>query len=332
MFPVDRAWKRQPGQVTRKLGVDYFSNAVGWCRSCGNDVLDWAVGVGGRVVQVDPRGPAAGFARSAVALGALLTMLATPKDQLFFRSLQYPHGVICTGLNAKLGLYCGFPNLLPGVRGVIGYIILVLVVAGLFPALTSWLHAWFAWSFASSVPVIDGGDQIAQALTLLFIVFHLGDVRPTHWGRRMKSLRIDLATAPIRASAIMLFAIQGSVVYLHASIAKFGVHEWGNGTAIWYWLQEPSFSPPGWLYVPLNALFSHAFTAIVATYGVLAFEFILGVAIIFPAKMRRRLLIPGLLLHLVFAMTFGLWSFLCSMSSLLIMYLYVGTAYSRNGG
>ncbi len=291
---------------------------------------DRFLNIGGTILSVDPREPAAGLARSLLALGTLLTMLATPRDQLFFRSDQHPEGVACGELANRFGLYCIFDRT-HSITYIISFAILLAVVLGVFPGILSWLHAWLAWSFVHSVPIIDGGDQIAQALTLLFVVFHFGDMRLTHWHTNSMFAHVDRLFAPVRAAAVLLFMIQGSVVYLHASIAKFGVPEWPNGTAIWYWMQDPTFAPPHWLYVPINALLSYAPTALLVTYGILAFEFILGVAIFFRTSARRSLLVPGLVLHVVFAMVFGLWSFLCSMSSLLIMYTYVPTFYSLRG-
>lgn len=284
--------------------------------------------LGAMVLEIDPRGRAAGLARSLLALGTLLTILATPQDQLFFRSTQYPEGVVCSELGRNLSLYCILdPS--SWVTNAISILILLAVISGIVPMFTSWLHAWLAWSFAQSAIVVDGGDHVAQALTLLFIIFHFGDRRLTHWNQKPPESRLKLIFAPVRAAAVLLFSIQGSAIYLHASIAKFGIPEWANATAIWYWLRDPTFAPPSWLFNPLNALLSYAPTAIVITYGVLAFEFLLGIAILLRASARRLLLIPAITLHVGFALAFGLWSFLLSMSSLLIMYLYVSTYYSE---
>lgn len=286
--------------------------------------------IGSMILAVDPRGPAAGRARSLLSLGTFLTMIATPRDQLFFRSASYPNGVVCGDLANGISLYCIFDRESP-LPYVISFAILLAVILGVLPMVTSWLHAWLAWSFVHSVPIIDGGDQVAQALTLLFIIFHFGDMRLTHWHTESTFVRIDTFFSPVRAGAVFLFEIQASVIYLHASIAKFAVPEWANGTAIWYWMQDPTFAPPRWIYIPLNALLSYVPSALLITYGVLAFEFVLGVAILLRASLRCRLLLPGLLLHLGFAMVFGLWSFLCSMAALLIMYTHVSASYRMEG-
>lgn len=280
------------------------------------------------IIERDPHIILTGASRSILALGTFLTLIATPRQQLFFRSPNYPRGVSCLEEARTLSLYCLQDPYSGQIAYIISIVVLLTVMVGAMPWLTSILHFWVAWSFVKSVPVIDGGDQVAVALTGLFVIFHFGDLRSHHW-----KIRDDYSTQPaifriIWWSALALFSIQGLVIYAHAFIGKLSVPEWSNGTSVWYWLNDPTFTPPQPIKFMLLQLSNSWIGTVLLNYGVLAVEALLAFAITFSSRNKMRMSVIGIMLHFIFAITFGLWSFMYSMICVLTMYLIVPSRLS----
>lgn len=107
-------------------------------------------------------------------------------------------------------------------------------------------------------------------------------------------------------------------VYLHASIAKFGVAEWADGTALWYWSRQQVFGFPEYLRAVADSLFSVGWIVASATYGVLAIEMFLGLAVCMARRWKALAMIIGFLFHLGIAVALGLISFAFSTFGLLV--------------
>ncbi|MDO5099397.1 MAG: hypothetical protein Q4D85_11685 [Corynebacterium sp.] len=281
---------------------------------------DRLIVVGSTMKQFTPHNRLSAIARSLLGAGTLLTFTFTPREVLFFASDSYPSGVICDGLAARYGLYCAWQDNLT-ISYILTFFILAAVIFGILPGIISWAHFWVVWSFATQSPLIDGGDQIAQALALIFLVFHFGDFRLTHWENRYPSAKSLTYFFPFWWAAVILFIAQGFVVYFHASIGKIFVPEWANGTGIWYWLTDPTFAPPEHISTVLLLVFGTTYLGQLVTYSILIIEFCLAIGFLFKPMVRKILFSMGIMLHVGFALTFGLWSFLFSMSSLLILHL-----------
>ncbi|MDF5820098.1 hypothetical protein P4N68_03240 [Corynebacterium felinum] len=276
--------------------------------------------VGTIMMEANPHRRLAGIARSLLGFGTFLTFILTPRDALFFSSESAPHGAVCEGSFSRVGLYCALaPNWT--LSYVFTFIILIAVMSGVLPGIVSWIHFWFQWSFASQSPIVDGGDHIAQALALIFILFHFGDTRLTHWHNHPPNKPLPVFRLSLWWAAIILFMVQGFVVYFHAAVGKFVVPEWLNGTGVWYWISDPTFGPPSFIATPLLWIFGLPYLGQFATYLVLIVEFVLGIGCLFRSQFKKILFIIGIILHTGFAITFGLWSFLISMAALLIMHL-----------
>ncbi|WP_169719967.1 hypothetical protein [Actinomyces slackii] len=203
----------------------------------------------------------------------------------------------------------------------ISLIILLSVIVGVLPWLTSILHFWLMWSFVHSVPIIDGGDQVALAMTAIFVMYHFGDLRLHHWSGRRKYFGQPIVLRAIWWSALILFSIQGSVIYAHAVLGKLNVPEWANGTSVWYWITDPTFSPPEPFLSILKFVSGSWLGTVLLNYGVLGIEAMLALALLARPRTKIRIAMIGVMLHTAFALAFGLWSFLCSMICVIIMYL-----------
>jgi len=176
-----------------------------------------------------------------------------------------------------------------------------------------------SWSLVANATIQDGGDQITTVLTLLLIPVALTDPRRWHW-QRTPERGSDLSRIIARA-ALLLIQVQVAGLYFQASVAKLGVTEWADGTAMFYWFRNEGFGAPGWLRPLTSAVTGPAVTVSLLTWSSIAIEFALAMAILLHPPARRLLLAAGLLFHDVIALTMGLVSFDLAMSSALLLYL-----------
>jgi antimicrobial peptide system SdpB family protein len=165
--------------------------------------------------------------------------------------------------------------------------------------------------------MIDGGDLIAATLTLLLLPVALTDSRRSHWA----GTGTGGAPASIAAqTGLVLVRVQMAVVYLFAAVLKFPSEEWSNGTALYYFWQNPVFGPAGFLR-PLTAWIGRSLLVVPLTWGVLLLELSLAAALFAPLRFRRRLLPLALLFHAGIAVIHGMPSFALAMVGGLVLYL-----------
>jgi antimicrobial peptide system SdpB family protein len=202
--------------------------------------------------------------------------------------------------------------------------VLLLVISGWRPRITGVLHWWVSWSLMTGITLQDGGDQVAAVLTLLLIPITLTDPRRWHWlpGPRPAHDRATVGWGWVIARvARLLIMVQVAGIYLHACVAKLGVPEWADGTALWYWMRDQQFASPAWLSPVTDRLIESPIGVVALTFGTLVIEFLLAVALFVRPLYRRPILVAGLALHAGIMVTMGLVSFFCSMAGALILYL-----------
>lgn len=273
------------------------------------------------VRKASPFTPVLGLARSLLAAATLATLLATPSGQLFFRSVNYPDGVTCDRMLSGGSLFCLFRGDDGWIAIAIAVAVLVAVIAGFLPATTALPHWWVAWSFNMTSPIPDGGDQVSAVLTLLLIPVLVGDRRLNHW----RPDRTYADRAPVfkvlAYTGLTLVWVQVCVIYFHAAVGKFPVEEWSNGTVLWYWFHDPTFAPAEPLRTMMLAIVGTGIGAAALTYGSLATELLLALALAAGPRFRTVMLIVGAMFHLGIAVSFGLWSFSTTMVAALLLYL-----------
>lgn len=263
--------------------------------------------------------PALGMARSLLASGTLLALLATPTPHLFYLSPARPNGIICDGLARHISLFCILPVTYLEVAQLLAIVILLLVTIGLWPRITSLPHWWVAFSFYSSSNVMDGGDQVAAVITLLLLPVCLTDPRRWHWSKIPK--REKLTFKVISQLGLIAIWIQISVVYLQASIGKLAVQEWRDGSAFWYWAMFPPFGVPDYVRPLLAPLLSEGPVVLGITWGTIAVEFFLSWSLVASHTWRKIAFLSGIALHASIAVFIGLPGFSLIMISALTLYL-----------
>lgn len=254
--------------------------------------------VGRYVRAVSPFTPVLGLVRSAIAGACLLTLLFTPTEHLFFRSVTFPTGANCSTTLSWLSLFClGAQNGQLELTKWIAIILLLVVAAGILPAVTAIPHWWVTWSLMTSSTAIDGGEHLAADLTLILVPLLLIDRRRWHW---------EVDRGYVRRGA---WVKATGYVYFQASVAKFAVLEWSDGTALWYWMQNPVLAPP----TPVGPVIRWALQwlpiTVALTYGTLVLQLALVGAVFARDRARRVLLLLAVAFHLAIASLMGLWSF-----------------------
>ena len=104
-------------------------------------------------------------------------------------------------------------------------------------------------------------------------------------------------------------------------MAKLGVPEWVDGTAVYYWMNDPSFGPSGWLRPFVMSLMTSRLVVAV-TWGTIVLEFALALGLVVSPRARPYLLVFGISLHAAIGVVIGLTSFALAMIAALILYLH----------
>lgn len=264
-----------------------------------------------------------GVARSLLAVGLFLTLFLNKIELLI-----YPIGkaeAIQLSKSSPILHDVNLFNLLNNnleLASWIALFILFLVIIGWRPRITCILHWWVTYSFATTAIVQDGGDQVAQILTMMLIPICLTDPRKWHWSNLKIQHGLQQKLFSILAwSTLLVIQLQVAVVYFHAAIAKLSVEEWANGTSMFYWIQNPIFGVGEGLGQIVFPLFANAAVVTFLTWGAIIFEIILFMAIVMKPETKRVLMVLGLGFHFTIIIFFGLVSFFFSMAAALILYL-----------
>jgi antimicrobial peptide system SdpB family protein len=266
-----------------------------------------------------------GLARTLLALGTAVTLAFTHTSYLFEPAAGIPSAPLCDSA-ARIGVFCLVaPARLELVRWLLVAALLV-VASGWRPRFTALVHWWIAFSLQNNGVVLDGGDQATFVLVTLMLPLALTDQRPWHWTRPDESTGLDLPVAEELRRMVGLFAttllrIQVAAIYFHAAIGKFGVQEWTDGTAVYYYFRDPSFGATASVLTFINPILFHPWGVCAISWGTLAVEYMLSAALFMKKKYWRPLLILGLALHAGIIFVHGLVSFAFAMFAALVVYL-----------
>jgi antimicrobial peptide system SdpB family protein len=264
-------------------------------------------------------GSGLGLARTLLALGTLGTLVFTDPVALMSPLAGGVVPPMCTGVT-NAGIWCVAANLASA--RWISVALLVIVASGWRPRLTAIAHWYVAWSLIANATLQDGGDQITAVLTLLLIPICLTDSRRWHWTPSKPSTSEIGARQVVGRIGLLLIQIQVTVIYLHASMAKLGVEEWTDGTAMYYWSRHPTFGAPGWLRPVMDFVSGSPLGVTAITWGSVALEFSLAIAIFLGPQVKRVLLVAGVMFHAGIAVHMGLVSFLAATSAGLVLALW----------
>ena len=263
-----------------------------------------------------------GIARTLLALAGAATLAFSPVEALFRPAVGVPTVPACSGV-ASLSLYCQMPEML-GLARWLAIAGLLVVASGWRPRITGVLHWWIAFSLPASAVTVDGGDHAAAVLALILIPMTLADGRRWHWTSLPQSAPETAGQASRRLvgwASWWVARLQVAFIYFQAGVAKCAVEQWADGTALYYWLTEPSFGVTGWLQPVVMPLIHNAVTLPLLTWSVIVVEIGLAAGLLLPRRYWGRLLWIGLGLHAGIALLHGLISFSLTMSGALVLFL-----------
>lgn len=270
------------------------------------------------IMERSPWASGLGLARTVLALSTLGTLLATSPASLMAPLADGTVPPTCSDLT-RVGLWCVVTAGKGELARWLSVAVLLLVASGWRPRFTGVLHWYVAFSLMANVSILDGGDQVTTVLTLLLVPVTLTDPRRWHW-QSWPSNGVGIGRV-IGYTGMVLIQIQVAVIYLHASIAKLGVREWADGTAMFYWLRHPTFGATGWVGSLAEFITDSPVGVAVMTWSSIVLEFALAVALLLRPPLRRYLLAAGIAFHGLIAITMGLISFSTAMTAALLLYL-----------
>lgn len=246
------------------------------------------------------------LARTLLATAQLSVLLFTTWDTLFVATGEAGAGPECDGI-ARAGAYCVLQDT-GGTHAatVILIVGLLVVLSGFLPRYAGLLHLWLTVSLSSSTTLPDGGESVAQIVVLLLAVVTLADPRTNHWQANRWT---HSALVPVAWAAGHLIRMQLVWIYVYAAVSKTAVTEWQDGTAIYYLTMDPMFGTSGPLagvfdtvaYMPLGAL--------AMSWGAIVIEASIALLLLGPARSRPLAFWCAVILHGLFIVMIGLWSF-----------------------
>ncbi len=262
-----------------------------------------------------------GLARTIIASSTALT-LALNDTTTFFK----PGAGVNTFPNCSenFSIFCTVPNeyMYLSLIKWLCVILLIVVASGWRPRITGVIHWWISYSVQVAAMTTDGGEQVAAVLTLLLIPITLTDSRKWHWNAEESSLvsSTDYYKRLIALVTIWVIRFQMAILYLNSTIAKLAEDDWINGTAVYYYIQDPMLGLPKFLLNILHPVISSSLI-ILPTWGTIILQFLLFAAFLAPKKIWKNILVAAILMHEVFALMLGLISFSMIMIGALILYL-----------
>lgn len=266
--------------------------------------------------------------RVGVALVSLTTILFTPLDILFYSTTTGQNPAQCRQIAEHISLYCiSDSETWPFGARWIHVLVLLLVISGLVPQFATVLHWWVSWSFSVNSNVVDGGDQLLANLLFLCIIISFNDYRKMAWSSRRTGGPDNVTINAISISGYILFVGQIAGVYAQSTIAKLGVDEWRDGSAIWYWFQSSLVGPAesNWMAQLVQPLIGNPLGSTLVTYTTLLIQAFLFLALFLGPFPRRCAFIVGTIFHISIAVILGLWSFsLVMILAELVVYIRAG--------
>lgn len=263
-----------------------------------------------------------GLARTFLAVQAALMLAVNPASTLFSPAVGIANPPTCASL-ASASIYCLVPDGSLDLARWISVVILLVVASGWRPRITGVLHWWVSYSFVSTGVLVSGGEAITSILTLLLIPMTLTDPRRWHWDTLPDDAWTSISVYQrfIGWTTYLLLRVQIAAIYFHSAIGKVPVEQWSNGTAIYYWLIDPSFGMPPWLEPVLMPLLTSGVVVTAITWGTVLLEFCLFAGLFMDKRAWPYFMWMGIGLHSGIAVLHGLPAFSLAMIGALILFL-----------
>lgn len=262
-----------------------------------------------------------GLIRSLLAFSSLVIVLVNPNEILFHGGYGVETIPNC-GMSwfSKINFFCLTSqfNYLPK---ILASLILISVISGYFVKITGILHWWIAFSINSGLIVVDGGSQVAAILTLLLLPLCFTDNRKNHWASPIDSKHESINI--FNYITFFVLKIQVSFIYFDAAVSKISNSSWTEGSALFYFINDPLTGASGLRLRILNSIFNYPILLVLSTYSVILLELALALSIFIDNKKLKLLLFKvGIIFHILIFLTFGIFTFVIAMFAALFILLY----------
>lgn len=255
-------------------------------------------------------------ARALLAAATLSILISTPWDKLSPELAGIGRTSYCKP-PLNLGLFCIDTNPHKSLATGISIAVLTLVILGFVPAISSLLHAWVAISFSVGIGLPDGGDQVAQVITVLVFVMSIDNWSWCAWypkvGSVLKSEKLSNLSSGVRWAGWVGLRLQVAYIYLDSGISKLSRDDWLNGSAMYYFVRDPSFGASGEIGNLARWFTSFDWGVAFLTWSPILMEIAIALLIFGRGIHRTTALTLAVLLHVGIIVVIGLWSFGCIM-------------------
>lgn len=266
-----------------------------------------------------------GLSRSIIAISTALTLLFNDASIFFRPASGVGTSPFCSSTIPSI--FCTVPNnyLYLNIVRWICVALLLVIASGWRPRLTGIIHWWIAYSLQTSALTIDGGEQVSAVFTLLMLPITLTDSRKWHWKSNVNQWDplINKHYIYFRLIALISFVIirvQVAILYFNSFVAKLTDTDWINGTAVYYYAQNPMLGFPSLLKNIFNFVLTSNLV-VIPTWGTLLIQFLLFASLLAPQRYWKFILFTALFMHEIFAVMLGLISFSMVMGAILVLYL-----------
>ncbi|SNR54259.1 sporulation-delaying protein SdpB family protein [Actinoplanes regularis] len=266
----------------------------------------------------DPRGRPLAFGRSLIAVAELSAIVFTPNDLLFMDATMSRNGARCSGIHAA-GLWCitGISNDALTIGRLLAIGTLCLVASGFRPQWTCIPHWYVTFSFTSSIVPYDGGDRVAQVVTMLLVLICLGDTRRWHWTPPVRPL--TPRWQGISFAVLATLRVQIVAIYLIAIISKLRDQAWQDGSALRILAANPSFGPHPLIGKAMQTALSWPWFSPMLTWSVITLQGAIVILICSGRRARSIALALGVIFHIGIVVILRLPSFGLVMIGLLLI-------------
>ncbi len=244
-----------------------------------------------------------------MALAQISILLFTNPENLFPKTISSDAGPQCGSPASKISAYCIFGDAIPLLWiNILLIFFLIIILVGYRPRVTGILHFWVSVSISSAIVLPDGGDAVAQIVTLLLIPICIADDRKWQW--KIPKCHSSSFIKGVSWAFHWGIKIQISYIYLNSAIAKIGVPSWSEGSAVYYVMRGEMFGANVFLSPIVYWLTDFAVVSLVLTWGTIILELLLGVLLLIPTRSSAQCAVfIGWSLHTAIIVFMGLFSF-----------------------
>jgi antimicrobial peptide system SdpB family protein len=226
--------------------------------------------------------------------------------------LLYPSGSFTLPYAHSFSLFSLFDETKAKIFSVV---ILLFYILGFVPVITSMLFFWLCYSLRSAEYAANGGNFLVMILAFLMIPLSIVSAK------KKKAEQIQFVLNASALLSIFTIRLQVSVVYFFSAWAKLKDVTWRDGSAIFFWANEPYTGWPNWMDSIKEYFFQYSLPSTIISWSVIGIEFLISFAYLFSKPIKNKIFISAIIFHLMIAIFHGLVSFSLVMIAALILFI-----------